>query len=248
MLRFLPAFCAAWLAVCAAHAQGTAPSGVPEPVFPPVDRPWTLADVNRAAVVLHKTAQEQPADLPHYSIGSRSLFGRLTAPGVLVDGSARTAEQRLAYHSRVVRLYEQILLIYARTQTRQGGHDVEIAELGSLLLRATNRMAQDLEEIVSEVPEADRAAFSEGETRIRSGLVQMMTGVLEMIGDPDALALNARSRLLVYAVRTGAPIARVLTAEQRADVAAQIDALLQRNDLDELEEGDLRALRASFQP
>lgn len=242
MPRLLFLFCAACVVAPLAHAQGTVRSTIVEPAFPPLGRPWVFEDINRAAVVLHRMAQEEPAALPHYSVGSRSLFGRLTAPSVLEGAPGSSAEARLAHYSRGVRLYEQILLLYARVHARQGDYDVEVAELSGVLLHATAAMARDLDEIRTRARETPMGAE---EASLRESLAGLMNGVLDLIGDPEVLTAGARSRLLLHATRAGGPIAQALTPEGRAAVAARLDALLQRRNLG-VPEDDLRSLRAFY--
>lgn len=247
MSRLFLLLIAASLFVGSVSAQGAYRRSVPEPSFPPVSQPWSLSDVNRAAVMLHKLAEEQPDALPHYSIGSRSVFGRLTAPALLDAAAEQSAQERLLYHERVVRLYEQIFLIYARQQARQGGFDTDVAELGGFLLLATAHLAEDLGAARNEVADTSRADFEAGADALTGGMAQTLRGVLQMATDETALSLDARKRLLNFAVRSSPGIARVLTGEQRAALASEIAALHERRELSDLH-AELAAMRHALAP
>lgn len=224
------------VSVCAPLATAQHISSVPPPALPSARLPWSLDDVDEAAATLHALAQERPTALPRYSVSSRSVFGRLTSDGVLEsDGDAQVAHLQHA-----VRTYEQILLIYARLQHREGGYDVEVAELARVMMRASAALAEAV--TAQPVPEGDAAAFQAGVLRVRSGLTEMMRGVVLMAADQDALSLAARERLLLYARRESVAIAPLLPPPDRQALVGELTAAAEGAPSDEIAEA-FRSLR-----
>ncbi len=239
MLRFLTALCVVCTLACTAFAQS--PS-IPEPTLPPSTRTWTLEDLSKAGVALHKQAQDDPTALPRYSISSRSVFGRMTSPGI-AEAADLPAGDRLRHTGHAISLYEQILLIYARAHRRHGGFDIELAELSGVLLHASGEMATVLQ--LMGTPDQEGVLFQAGLGNVFDEMARMVQGVVEMATDPDVLSLAARERLLQYAADESAPIAAVLQAEGRSAVAAQIAATLKRSGEPELGAA-LRRLQAHY--
>ncbi len=245
MPRLLTLFVLTCSTACCLYAQSDPPAAFPAPALPSITTAWSLAEARQAAVALHRTAEMEPAALPHYSVSSHSVFGRLTAPGIARADTALAPGEGLRYLSEVVRTYEPILGAYARVQAARGGYDVEVAELSGLLLRATANLARGLAVARPAPSDTGAAAWAAGEKAVAAGLAQTVGGVLEMAGDARALSAEARRRLVLYLLRAGPDIAPVLAPGDRAALAAHLDALAGRRDLPELQD-DLRRLRALF--
>ncbi len=226
MLRLFAAFALLGTLVGPAAAQITVVAPPPSEIAPPTlpsDRlPWSLSDVTQAAVALHRTAQDAPASLPHFTVGSRSVFSRLTAATVLDGTVGLDAPARIEQTQRAVDTYEQILLLYARAQRSVGGYDVEIAELSRMLMRASARLAADVGTLPA--PEGEAEAFGAGVARVRSGLAEMLRGVVAMAADADVLSEPARERLLRYAAAESRTLAPLLPENLRVALAGEIAA------------------------
>lgn len=216
--------------------------GVPAP-----ERNWTALDMQTAYRTLARLARQNPDSLPVLdSKLSGPLFARLVNEEELKPfrDKTRPIQQRLDSFLEYVTGYKELWKIYAQEVVAERHKDLEAAALTVKLLNMTVLMMDMSSELIASLnpKEEDYTVRKSAFDNLRRNIAVLAQGTLVTISEKDRHRLAARKKLLRNLQDTLPPLSRYMVAEDRTGILGTIDGLLDRPELQNLEE-DLKTLR-----
>lgn len=213
----------------------------------PLDRNWTSQEMKEAAMQLQILAKQDPGQLPRQgSARSSRVFARITAPSnlaALADPSlpisirlSAAAEYSSAIDA-IVRLY-----LNALSERKISGDDV--TQLYAAQLRTCAAVMKCLEEFLPTLmpTEPSYAARMAALEKIRSGLGDVVIGIVRALSEPRFFGYAARKRLVDDCAKSFDDIVPRLPVSAREALLEQLNVASTKRELSNLQPA-LNALR-----
>lgn len=247
----------AWFAGCSPAPSGPAPTPAvvlgPPPKddhslalqayldqgMPAIDKPWSSKEMAEAAKVLAQIAQRDPEQLPRLnSRSSGTLFARLTSRSNL--DAYRDRRRPLSQRMPLTFYFQSgtaIFLLYSQEALQGKDRGGELVELVGLQLEAAVLLLPLADELLVSVPPNDpRFGFQIASyNQTKSGLAVMVKGSLQTITEKQTASAADRLKLVGYLHETLPKIVPALVPHDKEDCLAQLEALSQDAELQELQ-------------
>jgi hypothetical protein len=213
----------------------------------PLDRNWTSHEMKEAAAQLQILAKQDPGQLPrHGSARSSGVFDRITAPSnlaALADPSLpisirlSAAAEYSAAIGDIVRLY-----LSALSDRAVSGDDV--TQLYAAQLRTCVAVMKCLEEFLPTLTPTDPsyAARVAALEKIRSGLGDVVLGIVRALSEPRFFGYSARKRLVDDCAKSFDEIVPRLPVSAREALLEQLNVASTKREMSNLQPA-LNALR-----
>ena len=207
---------------------------------PASDRPWSGADMARAADRLTAAGQADRARLPRYgSKRSGELFARLTASRNLDLYRNRTLPlmARLPDGLKYLESFNRLVKAYLSAfQDGAVGGD-EIIELLGATMRVTTVLMGCVDEFVPTIPKdaPNYATRMAGLNQMKEGMASIVMGTLQTLSEKDEYRVDERLRLLGYMRESIPAILPRLLPGTRKEIAVRVKGMAKDADLKELQ-------------
>lgn len=168
---------------------------------------WTSEDMKEASAQLQILAKRDPAELPRYgSPRSGVVFDRITSPSNLTSltNLSLPVSIRLSAAADYARAVDAIVRLYLAALTEKAVSGSDVTELYAAQLRASVAVMRCLEEFLPTLSADDPSYASRMAAleKIRTGLGDVVIGIVRALSEPRFFGYEARKRLVEYCAQT----------------------------------------------
>jgi hypothetical protein len=164
---------------------------------PPIDKPWTPEDFQRAAKVLEELGAKDVTQLPRYnSENSGVLFAHIIAQ----ENLSSFTDNNVPVDTRMKLVndapaYLPVFVLYVHAATAEQTFDTEMLELGGFILRVEMAEAAVFDEFVAAHPEKkDETRTTRGLKQMRDSIAQTASGLIELMMDRTCVRTSEATR------------------------------------------------------
>ncbi|MDB5347670.1 MAG: hypothetical protein JWP89_6047 [Schlesneria sp.] len=214
--------------------------------FPKCDRPWSSADMSRAAKVLTEIAKRDPRELPRYeSAKSGEVFARITSDENLdsIRKKSWPISVRTGFALQYLHAATSIGKLYGAAAIEQKAASDETTEILGLTLRIAVVLKDLSDEVLPTLDQNDPtyAVRVKGLKQMTAGLGPVLQGLMTQALTTKKLKPETRIRMLEYLDKTLPTLVKVLPTKAREDVRAKLKTLSERPEFAEHQQ-DFRPL------
>ncbi|MCZ7646860.1 MAG: hypothetical protein M5U26_16485 [Planctomycetota bacterium] len=232
--------------------RSLAPEAYAEAGLPPLDRPWTGADMDKAQQVLRDLAAKDDQQLPRIeSPRSQAVFKRMVSDENLAPfRDANVAlDQRLPGVSDFMLKFNGLLMLYYGPLSQQRGYQREILELLAYVLKVANQASSVVDEFLPSLDKNDPTYLARmaGFNRMKAGMTQILDGAVTTLTETN---VYSKPDLARYARQIKESLPR-LAPSIGPEVAQSLPGRIQRiaeAEADPDYKAALEALRSACEP
>jgi hypothetical protein len=201
--------------------------------LPKCDRPWSSADMSRAAKVLTEIAKRDPRELPRYeSATSGKVFARITSDENLdsIRKKSWPVSVRTGFALQYLHAAASIGKLYGAAAIEQKAASDEMTEILGLTLRIAVTLKDLSDEVLPTLDEKDPtyAVRVKGLKQMTAGLGPVLQGLMTQALTTKKLKPETQTRMLEYLDKTLPSLVKVLPAKAREDVREKLKTLRER--------------------
>jgi hypothetical protein len=201
--------------------------------LPKCDRPWSSADMSRAAKALAEIAKRDPRELPRFkSDNSGKVFARITSDENLdsIRKKSWPVSVRTGFALQYLHAAASIGKLYGAAAIDQKAASDETTEILGLTLRIAVVLKDLSDEVLPTLDQKDPtyAVRVKGLKQLTAGLGPVLQGLMTQALATKKLKPETQTRLLEYLDKTLPSLVKVLPTKAREDVRAKLKTLSER--------------------
>ncbi len=201
--------------------------------LPKCDRPWSSADMSRAAKVLADISKRDPRELPRYGSGkSGKVFARITSDENLdsIRKKSWPVSVRTGFALQYLHAAASIGKLYGAAAIEQKSASDETTEILGLTLRIAVALKDLSDEVLPTLDQNDPtySVRVKGLKQMTAGLGPVLQGLMTQALASKKLKPETQSRMLEYLDKTLPSLVKVLPAKAREDVRVKLKTLSER--------------------